>query len=598
MFQRFFTLSFRNKILFSFLLLVCLLSGVSLLFVHTIDNVGGLSDGIEQEAIPEFVWIKELQEEAFIRRYALEQFLLREERDLLEYYFHNEITTALEQTDLPSSLKEIDTAFAELNFIYLNKVEGLLKYNNIPVAKQVIEDELLPRLLIIEQELNTLENDTIYSITTNSNNISMMIKQSLIFLLVSTCIAIILSIILAYRISQDLTKPMEKLLDQVESISKGQYGLEVDVVEQYDLHKLTTSINKMSISLEESFTTLIKEKLVREQILSSLPIGIISVEGNEEDIQINDMATVVIERQKEEIKRLIKSKGAFPDNLEFWNWFFSKEYFQTRKTTFTTRHAKKKLLVSQTALINETENVIGRIFHFIDISEIDKLEERIHRSEKLALLGEVAAGAAHEIRNPLAVIHGFINMMNDSISNENRTKYHLPLLLKELERINQIVGNLLLLVKPGKPNFRPFELKEVLDDILPIIKGTCPSGITIDLKIDSYKIFIDYDQMKQVFYNLIRNSIQAIGLHGQISIYSEKAPHNMIYIYIKDSGPGIDPEIHEQIFEPFISSKEDGTGLGLTIIQRIITNHYGKIDLIESTNNGTTFRLTLPLHEK
>lgn len=597
MFQPFFTLSFRNKILFSFLLLVCLLSGVSLLFVHTIDNVGGLSDGIEQEAIPKFVWIKEMQEETFTRRYALEQFLLYEETELLQFYFHNETTNALEETALPSSLAAIESEFSELNFIYLNKVDGLLKYNNIPGAKQVIEEEILPRLLVIEKELSALENDTIYSITTNSNNISMMIKDSLIILLVSTCVGIILSIILACRISQDLTKPMEKLIDQVEAISKGKYGLEVDIVEQYDFHKLTTSINKMSMSLEESFNTLIKEKLVREQILSSLPIGIISIEGNEEDIQINDMAATVIGKRKEDIKRLIKSKQQ-SDHHEFWKWFFSKEYFQTRKTTFHTQHVKKKLLVSQTALLNETDDVIGRIFYFIDISEIDKLEERIHRSEKLALLGEVAAGAAHEIRNPLAVIHGFINMMNDSVSAEKRSKFHLPLLLKELERINQIVGNLLLLVKPGKPNFRPFELKEVLDDILPIIEGTCPSGITIDLKIDSHKIFIDYDQLKQVFYNLVRNSIQAIGLQGHISIYSERAPHKQIYIYIKDTGPGIPPDMQDQIFEPFISSKEDGTGLGLTIIQRIILNHYGKIELIESTKNGTTFRLTLPLHEK
>lgn len=340
--------------------------------------------------------------------------------------------------------------------------------------------------------------------------------------------------------------------------------------------------------------SLMKEKQQREQILSSIPVAIVTENHETNEIEVNKMAKEMLGMEEADIKARVRKSIIPTENKSFWQMLSSLEYFTTRKTSLTTNKKSYQILVSQSPLNNEAGEIVGRIFYFLDITEAERMEQRIHRSEKLAVLGELAAGAAHEIRNPLAVIDGFIHLMYGSLKDDDRHKFQLSLLIEELGRINHIIERMLMLAKPEAPKMKINSLKEVLDSIMPLIRANCPAGIDIRVQVDDFQTQMDREQMKQVFYNLIRNSIEALDEQGHIHIYSQ-IENNYVHVYIKDNGQGIDKELQHHIFDPFISNKEFGTGLGLSIIQRIIVNHKGEIELVNSNGEQTLFKMTLPI---
>jgi two-component system sensor histidine kinase AtoS len=410
-----------------------------------------------------------------------------------------------------------------------------------------------------------------------------------------TTVAIGLSILVSYRISASLTNPIETMIGKVDRIANGQYGLTLHSTNQLELQHLTHSINQMSSRLKESFNTIMNDKIYREQILNSLPVGIITINDKTSEITLNTSAIKLLNKNEEQVKELASIQGD-EVNEEFWRILSSKKACNHTKVPFITSEGQRFLLVSQTELLNQNHSVIGRIMNFIDITETEELEKRMHQSEKLAVVGEMAAGAAHEIRNPLAVVHGFLSLMNQSFSEQHRNQYHLPLIMKEIERINVIIEEMLLLSKPGAPIKKETYLEDILAEFLPLIIQSSEE-VEFNIKLERTPLSVDAKQIKQVFHNLIRNSIEAMGGKGVISIYSQVNGKDY-QIFIKDCGPGIPFSMLKTIYDPFSSSKESGTGLGLMIVKRIIENHQGSIDLHETSEAGTTFLIHLPLSKK
>ncbi|MFC0560332.1 histidine kinase dimerization/phospho-acceptor domain-containing protein [Halalkalibacter alkalisediminis] len=290
------------------------------------------------------------------------------------------------------------------------------------------------------------------------------------------------SLIVLYLITSQFFKRIyqhiDLLVSNVGRISNGEYGLATVSDEQYEFRKLTESINQMSLSLHESFQKLSNEKLFREQILASIPIGIITVHNQNSEIELNWKAIELTRLDEVEIKRVCKEKVTCEVNTEFWNLFCSKKFFQTKKVSFKTLDKVKMFLVSQSPLVDDKEKIIGRNFQFVDVSEMDQLEKRILRTEKLALAGELASRATHEIKNPLSVIRGFIQLMAIEFTERDRNKYHMSLLLKEIERINIIAQDMLMLAKPSL-NMKKANLDDVIEEIIPLIRANYSSNILI-----------------------------------------------------------------------------------------------------------------------
>ncbi len=230
-------------------------------------------------------------------------------------------------------------------------------------------------------------------------------------------------------------------------------------------------------------------------------------------------------------------------------------------------------------------------------ADLRKTEAQLIRSEKLAALGQLAAGIAHEIRNPLTSINILIHSMTENLPPEHSRWEDLKVIEEEISRINEIVDQFLRFAKPSPPLLGKVEVSPLFEETLQLLRPQIERQ-----KISVQKDFralppvtADKEQMKQVILNLLLNAIQAMPKGGQLGLRGQvSADDQWVQLAIQDSGIGIPPADIDKLFDPFFSTKEGGVGLGLSIAHRIIDQHHGKIEIESQPQQGTVFTLWLP----
>jgi two-component system sensor histidine kinase HydH len=233
-------------------------------------------------------------------------------------------------------------------------------------------------------------------------------------------------------------------------------------------------------------------------------------------------------------------------------------------------------------------------------ADLRKAEAQLIRSEKLAALGQLAAGIAHEIRNPLTSINILIHSMTESLPPETAHREDLKVIEEEIQRINDIVEQFLRFAKPAPPLFKATEIAPVCDEILQLLKPQLErERISVHKEFNALPLItLDREQMKQVVLNLLMNAIQAMPEGGRLVLSARVSEDNLwMKLSVHDSGIGIPHEDLKKLFDPFFTTKEGGIGLGLSIAHRIIDQHHGKIEVESRPGRGTTFRLWLPLDQ-
>mgnify|MGYP001229632368 FL=1 len=245
--------------------------------------------------------------------------------------------------------------------------------------------------------------------------------------------------------------------------------------------------------------------------------------------------------------------------------------------------------------------VIGANVMFRDVTQVIQLEEQIRHSDRLKMIGEVAAGTAHEIRNPLTAIKGFMQLLSKSLSDRemHREQDFVQIVMSELERINSLVNDILLLSKPKEVKLSPVRIGSIIKDMLPMLRNEAVMRSVL-LHYESWPdgplILADKEMLKQVFLNLGKNAIEAMGTGGVLTIRErrEAASATEVTVDIIDTGPGIDRDHLERIFDPFFTTKEQGTGLGLSICRRIVHEMGGGIQ-VSTGPDGSVFTITIPV---
>lgn len=239
-----------------------------------------------------------------------------------------------------------------------------------------------------------------------------------------------------------------------------------------------------------------------------------------------------------------------------------------------------------------------------DVSEQHALTDKLVQADKLVLLGQLSAGVAHEIRNPLAAVNLNLQVLKRRFSTEDPEFEYIDTALQGVDRISRIVEVTLNFSRPTMPDIRDLQLNSLIVSTLELVTAVIKrKEIKVELKFDEKLpvIAADSKQMQQVLINLITNAADAIKIKGKIKIetYTEKFGKNSFGAYavvaITDDGIGITPEDLSKIFNPFFTRKSDGTGLGLPITQRILHQHSGIIDVESSFGSGTTFYIKLPI---
>jgi len=229
-----------------------------------------------------------------------------------------------------------------------------------------------------------------------------------------------------------------------------------------------------------------------------------------------------------------------------------------------------------------------------DVSERKKAEEFLLQSEKLSIVGELAAGVAHEIRNPLTTLKGFLQLYRK----ENQSIQYSDLLLSELERIEAITNELLSLGKPQAVQLSQTNLRELIESTVELLSPQALlNNIEFKLSFGQSEILIvcEKNQLKQVFLNIIKNGIESMADGGEIHINLRKVSDDECTVSVRDHGCGIPEELLPRLGEPFYSLKEKGTGLGLMICHKIIKQHHGSISYQSRINEGTLIEIRLPL---
>ena len=260
--------------------------------------------------------------------------------------------------------------------------------------------------------------------------------------------------------------------------------------------------------------------------------------------------------------------------------------------------------ISFSDLIGPENRRDGSIVIIEEITERRRLEELAQRNQRLAAIGELAAGMAHEIRNPLASISGSVQMLSGEFSAEDDNQKLMEIILREIDRLNSLISDFLSFARPKPLNVGMVNLQEILEDITELIVSNIryqDVRIRVEFQPKLPELVADAAQVRQMLWNILNNAAEAAARTIKpvvwVKIYKNPTSNGegeSIVHEIRDNGPGMEKEVLERIFDPFFTTKNKGTGLGMSIVYQIVQAHKGKIDVYSRMGEGTVFLVTLP----
>jgi two-component system sensor histidine kinase HydH len=360
----------------------------------------------------------------------------------------------------------------------------------------------------------------------------------------------------------------------------------------------------MSLFLAQGYrsarTSLSKVKAFSDSLVENMPIGLLAIDADGTITTSNQTAESVLQLSPREIIGK-KAVHILPMQLlELIEGLKLKSGIVEKEIDFLSKDGKRIPLEVITTVLKEEDGTFWEhVILFRDLTEIRRLRQEIDRSHRLASLGRLAAGIAHEIRNPLSSIKGFATYFRERYHDIPEDRKTADIMIQEVERLNRVIGQLLEFARPMNIRLKSTSLQPFILRSLKMIENQArEKNITVSLDTvpDDDNVMIDPDRMSQVLLNLYLNAIEAIDNGGTLSIAMTREDSGRAIIIVSDTGKGIEKKHLGKIFDPYFTTKPSGTGLGLAIVHRIVEAHHGKVTVESEPGIGTTVSLVLPAY--
>ncbi len=354
--------------------------------------------------------------------------------------------------------------------------------------------------------------------------------------------------------------------------------------------------------LEETTKSLANLRLLHERIIESIRSGLITTDLEGKIFTFNAAAAEITGYSANEmIGRTIHS--LFGNIQEAIDYSLSEKNEPDQPSRFeanlvTPDGFAVRIGYNVAQLVSETNETSGLIVTFQDLTEIRSMEENVRRKDRLAAVGRVGAGLAHEIRNPLGAMRGAIQVLETSMPKESVHADLMTIIMRESDRLNSIITNFLSYARPKTGNHVETDVCEAIRETVKLLRHSPEVSerheISAAFSEEAVTVMGDATQLKQIFWNLARNSIKAMPDGGKFMIATERISKHRLRIVFSDTGNGMSAEQVERLFEPFSNSTTGGTGLGLSIVYQIVRDHNGTINVRSAEGEGTIITVELP----
>ena len=338
-------------------------------------------------------------------------------------------------------------------------------------------------------------------------------------------------------------------------------------------------------------------ELYTNNVINSMPAGLISLDPEQRIVTANRAALTIFGYSEADLRGKSMTQldeagaGALSALLRS-----DRELIEQPLNCLSRNGESIPLKVSASQLRDREGRLRGRVLILRDQREIKAMEEALERSRRHAALGRMAAGVAHEIRNPLGTLRGFAQYFSRSAKEDPQAKEYAELMVGEVDRLNRTVSALLQFSRPREPEYAQIDLLRMAEKSLTFIQEEADSqGIALELQLAApdLRLYADPDLLQQVLFNLLQNSLAATDSGGRIVLGGQEMA-DMIQLWVEDSGKGLSQEEQAKMFDPFYTTRKDGTGLGLSLVQQIIEQHQGHIEVVSEPGQGCRIIIMLP----
>jgi two-component system sensor histidine kinase AtoS len=422
--------------------------------------------------------------------------------------------------------------------------------------------------------------------------------------------AIVLGILGSIFFARRITQPISNLVGTTIAAAKGDLEQVIDIHTGDEIEELGKNFNHMiqqirlhQTELENRLREITSLKAYTDNVLSSMTNGLITIDLEEKIVTLNEMAERILGKRSGEIVGLPLERVLSEDHPLYRMMI---ETISREEGVFRSEMELKKdegslWLTAGTSLLTDGKGKkLGALVLFQDITEIKALEEKLRQADRLAALGTLSAGLAHEIKNPLSAIKTFVQLLPRKLENPSFMEKFNTTVPREIDRINQLVEDLLELTRRRTPSFVALDVNHLILQVIDLhIEEMKKKQIHFEDHLDRTLPSIggNPETLYRAFSNLVINAIQAMPNGGVLRISSamEGSKRPELNIIFRDAGIGMDAETAKNIFNPFFTTKDRGVGLGMALTHKIIEDHRGTIEVMSEKGMGTTFLLMLPV---